>query len=155
MSLLNSQNPYWIVGGPIMGAPTIKKYGLEPLPTAYLVFSPGQTVGWVGQARPIPRNKPDIGTIYAMAAEYMGMRHVILESGSGAPEHVPLEIVASIRKMTELNVIIAGGVKTPEQAAKLIETGANCIHVGTKIEDAKNPLDKIKKFANAIHSVKK
>lgn len=152
MSLLNSGNPYWVSGAPILGAPVIKKYGLEPIPTAYLVFEPGQTVGWVGESRLIPRGKPDVAVIYSLAAEYMGMRFVILESGSGAPEHVPRTVVSAVRKHVGLNIVIAGGVKTPWQAYRLISAGANCIHVGTKIEDAKDPLDKIKKFAQAIHS---
>ena len=117
MSLLNSTNPYWITGAPILGAPVIKKYNIEPIPTAYLIFEPGQTVGWVGESRLLPREKPDISTIYAMAAEYMGMRFVVLESGSGAYEHIPLPTVGAIRKYTDLNIVIAGGVKTPEQAA--------------------------------------
>ena len=152
MSLLNSGNPYWVAGAPILGAPTIKKYGLEPIPTAYLVFEPGQTVGWIGESRLIPRAKPDVAVVYSLAAQYMGMRFVILESGSGAPEHVPRSTVSAVRKYVDMNIVIAGGVKTPRQASRLIAAGANCIHVGTKIEDAKDPLDSIKKFAKAIHT---
>ena len=151
MSLLNSKNPYWIAGAQILSASTIKKYDVEPIPTAYLVFEPGQTVGWVGESRLLPKTKPDLAVIYAMAAQYMGMRFAILESGSGAPEHVPLPLVSAVRKNVDINIVIAGGVKTPAQAGALIEAGANCIHVGTKIEDAKNPLERIKKFADAIH----
>lgn len=151
MSLLNSKNPYWIAGAPILGAPTIKKYKVEPIPTAYLVFEPGQTVGWIGESRLIPKNKPDIAVIYAMAAQYMGMRFAILESGSGAPDSVSPKLVSVVRKNVDINIVIAGGVKTPSHARDLIKSGANCIHVGTKIEDYKNPLDRIKMFANAIH----
>ncbi len=152
MSLLNSKNPYWITGAQSLGAPIVKKYGIEALPTAYLVFEPGQTVGYVGEANLLPRDKPDVPVAYALAAEYMGMRFVILESGSGAPEPVPLEIVAAIRKYSNINIVIAGGVKTPEHARALIKAGANCIHIGTKIEDEKNPLEQVKKFAKAIHA---
>ncbi|MFH1432811.1 MAG: geranylgeranylglyceryl/heptaprenylglyceryl phosphate synthase [archaeon] len=151
MSLLNSKNPYWITGAQILGAPTIKKYNVEPIPTAYLVFEPGQTVGWVGESRLLPKSKPDLGVIYSMAAEYMGMRFVILESGSGAPEPVPVDIISAIRKSVDINIVIAGGVKTPSMARDLVKAGANCIHVGTKIEDSSNPLERIKMFAKAIH----
>ncbi|MBW6451391.1 MAG: geranylgeranylglyceryl/heptaprenylglyceryl phosphate synthase [DPANN group archaeon] len=154
MSLLNSSNPYWVMGAPLLGAPVIKRYGLEPIPTAYLVFEPGQTVGWVGESRLLPRTKPDLAVVYSMAAEFMGMRFVILESGSGAPEPVPSEIVAAIKKYTDLNIVVAGGVKTPRQAFKLIKSGATGIHIGTKIEDAKDPEKKIKEFEEAIHQKK-
>ncbi len=151
MSLLNSKNPYWISGAQALGAPMVKKYRIEAIPTAYLVFEPGQTVGYVGEAKLLPREKADVPVAYAMAAQYMGMRFAILESGSGAPEPVPLEIVGAIRKTTDLNIVIAGGVKTPDHARALIKAGANCIHIGTKIEDEKNPLEQAKKFARAIH----
>ncbi|OYT33580.1 MAG: geranylgeranylglyceryl/heptaprenylglyceryl phosphate synthase [Candidatus Aenigmarchaeota archaeon ex4484_52] len=153
MSLLNSSNPYWITQAPALGTYTIKKYNIEPLPTAYLVFEPGQTVGWVGEAKLIPINKPDIALSYALAAQYFGMRFIILESGSGAPSPIPTEIVSAIRKNTDLIIVIAGGVKTPQQAHKLIKAGANCIHIGTKLENGNNILNKIKAFGEAIHSV--
>jgi len=151
MSLINSKNPYWISGAQALGAHTVKRYGIEAIPTAYLVFEPGQTVGWVGEAHLLPRNKPDLAVAYATAAELMGMRFVILESGSGAPSPVPKEIVAAIKKFTGLKIIVAGGVKTPEQAAELIKAGASGIHIGTKIEEASDPSERIKAFAKAIH----
>jgi len=154
MSLLNSKNPYWISGAQSLGAHMVKKYKIEAIPTAYLVFEPGQTVGYVGEAKLLPRSKPDLPVAYSLAAQYMGMRFVILESGSGAPSSVPVEIVRAVREMTDVNIVIAGGVKTPDDARALIRSGANCIHIGTKIEDDKKPLEQVRKFAAAIHSKK-
>lgn len=152
MSLLNSKNPYWITGAQSLGAPMVMKYNIEAIPTAYLVFEPGQTVGYVGEAKLLPRDKADVPLAYALAAQYMGMRFVILESGSGAPGPVPIQIVSAIRKATDVNIVIAGGVKTPQHASELVKAGANCIHIGTKIENDKNPLDQVRKFAKAIHA---
>ncbi|VVB59304.1 Geranylgeranylglyceryl phosphate synthase [uncultured archaeon] len=151
MSVLNSENAYWISGAQTLGAEFIKKHKIEAIPTAYLIFEPGQTVGWVSEANLIPRDKPQAAVAYAQAAECLGMRFIILESGSGAPVHVPLEIVSAIRKATDMVIVIAGGVKTPEQARALIEAGADCIHIGTKIEDAAEPLLRTQEFAKAIH----
>jgi uncharacterized protein (DUF849 family) len=39
-------------------------------------------------------------------------------------------------------------------ARSLIKAGANCIHVGTRIEDDKDPLERAKRFAKAIHAKK-
>ncbi len=88
MSLLNSTNPYWITGAQALGAPAIKKMGIETIPMGYLVVEPGGTVGWVGDTKPIPHNKPKLAAAYAIAAEFMGMRLVYLEAGSGADKHV-------------------------------------------------------------------
>jgi phosphoglycerol geranylgeranyltransferase len=152
MSLMNSKNPYWITGAQMLGAPMVTKYRIEAIPTAYLVFEPGQTVGYVGEVNPIPREKPEIGVAYSLAAQYMGMRFVILESGSGAPAPVPVETVAAIKQACNINVVVAGGVKTPEQAKEAVKAGASCVHIGTKIEEDSNPLDRVKKFAKAIHA---
>lgn len=149
MSLLNSKNPYWVSGAQSLGAPIVKQTGLETIPTAYLVFEPGETVGRVGEANLLPRDKPDLAVAYSLAAQYLGMRFVILESGSGAPAPVPPEIVRAVRAATDLTIVVAGGVKTPEQARALVEAGANCIHIGTQIEHSS--LDQIREFAKAIH----
>ncbi|MFB5619640.1 MAG: geranylgeranylglyceryl/heptaprenylglyceryl phosphate synthase, partial [Nitrosopumilus sp.] len=37
-SLMNSENPYFITQAQALGAPSVLKFGLEPLPTAYLVI---------------------------------------------------------------------------------------------------------------------
>jgi len=151
MSLLNSNNPYWITGAQSLGASVVKQNSIEPIPTAYLIFEPGETVGKVGEATLLSRDNPDLAVAYSLAAQFMGMRFIILESGSGAPSPVPSDIVSAIRKVCDMNIVIAGGVKTPEQARSLIKAGANCIHIGTKIEEAENPLEKVKEFARAIH----
>ena len=36
MSLLNSDNPYFITGAQALGSISVKKHNIEPLPTAYL-----------------------------------------------------------------------------------------------------------------------
>ncbi|MEM1813143.1 MAG: geranylgeranylglyceryl/heptaprenylglyceryl phosphate synthase, partial [Sulfolobales archaeon] len=88
MSLLNSDDPYYIIGAQVIGAPIIKKYGLEPLPTAYIVIGYGGTAGFIGKARPLPIEKPEIGVAYALAAEYLGMKYIYLEAGSGSPQPI-------------------------------------------------------------------
>ncbi|WP_157065534.1 geranylgeranylglyceryl/heptaprenylglyceryl phosphate synthase, partial [Thermococcus celericrescens] len=52
MSLLNSTNPFFITGSQALGAFTVKRYGIEPIPMAYLIVEPGETVGWIGDAKP-------------------------------------------------------------------------------------------------------
>ncbi len=90
MSLLNSRSTSYIVENQAMGAPLILRYGLEPIPMAYIIIEPGGTVGFVGDARLIPRKKPELAGAYALAAKFMGMRLVYLEAGSGADSPVPV-----------------------------------------------------------------
>jgi phosphoglycerol geranylgeranyltransferase len=50
-SLMNSENPYFITQAQALGAPSVLKFGLEPLPTAYLVIGEGTSAWFVGSAR--------------------------------------------------------------------------------------------------------
>ena len=78
MSLLNSSDPYFLMGAQVLGAPIIKKFGLEPIPLGYIVVGEGGAVSVVGKAVPIPYNKPELAAVLALAAEYFGIRFVYL-----------------------------------------------------------------------------
>ena len=54
MSLLNSRSTSYIVENQAMGAPLVLRYGLEPIPMAYIIIEPGGTVGCVGDAGSYP-----------------------------------------------------------------------------------------------------
>ncbi|MCD7781531.1 MAG: geranylgeranylglyceryl/heptaprenylglyceryl phosphate synthase [Methanosphaera sp.] len=151
MSLLNSTNPYWITGAQALSAPSMLKMNLETIPMGYLIIEPGGTVGWVGDAKPIPRNKSDLAVAYALAAQYMGMRVIYLEAGSGANEHISVEMVAKVKKLTNLMVIVGGGIRTPEDASKIKEAGADIIITGTVVEETPDVYNKIKELTDAIH----
>jgi len=149
MSLLNSDNPYFIVGAQVLGAPIVYKYGLEVLPTAYIIVGYGGAAGYIGHARPIPRDKPEIGVAYALAAYMMGMDYIYFEAGSGSPHIVPPEIIMKTKQLLkdQVFVIAGGGVRSPEDARKLVEAGVNAIVTGTIVE---KDLAKATKILEAI-----
>lgn len=151
MSLLNSTNPYWITGAQALAAPSIKKIGLETIPMGYLIIEPGGTVGWVGDAKPVPRNKSDLAVAYSLAAEFFGMRIIYLEAGSGANEPIPLDFIVKVKKLTNLIVIVGGGIRTAEDARKIKEAGADIIITGTVVEETEDTFNKIKELTDAIH----
>lgn len=153
MSLLNSTNPYWIIGAQVLGAPMIKKFGIETISMGYLVVEPGGTVGWVGDAKLIPRGKPDIAVAYAMAAEFYGMKLFYLEAGSGADQHVPLEMITKVKKSIDLILVVGGGIRNGETARKIAEAGADIIVTGTVLENNSKVEDKIKELVDGINSL--
>ncbi|HIH61681.1 MAG TPA: geranylgeranylglyceryl/heptaprenylglyceryl phosphate synthase [Methanobacteriales archaeon] len=150
MTLLNSTNPYWIIGAQALSAPTIKKMKIEPLPMGYLVVEPGGTVGWVGDAKLIPRDKPDIAAAYAMAAELLGMRLFYLEAGSGADRPVPAKMIKQVKESTNLTLVVGGGIRTGEDAERAAKAGADIIVTGTIVEDAIDIQEKISEITKAI-----
>lgn len=151
MSLLNSTNPYWITGAQALSAPSIKKMGIETIPMGYLIIEPGGTVGWVGDAKPIPRKKSDLALAYSMAAEFMGMRVIYLEAGSGADSHIPLDFIVKVKKLTNLILIVGGGIRTAEDARAVSQAGADIVITGTVVEETEDTYNKIKELTDAIH----
>jgi len=150
MSMLNSRNPYWITEAQMLAAPMVTHYKIEPLPVAYVVVDPGGTVGWVGDAKRIPRAKPKIAAAYGLAAQYMGFRFFITDAGSN-PEsgHIPLEMVSAVKSAISIPYIAAGGIRTPDQAKAVIKAGADIIQVGTAFEK-ENSIQKIKDMVKAV-----
>ncbi len=154
MSLLNSRNPYYIVGAQVLGAPLVKKLGIEAIPMGYIIVEPGGAVGYVGDARLVPRKKPEIALSYALAAEFMGMKLVYLEAGSGADKPVPVSMVNMVSENINIPLIVGGGIKKPEQARELAEAGAKIIVTGTAIERAENVKETVRSFVKAVESKK-
>ncbi len=153
-SLMNSDNPYFITQAQALGAPTVLKFGLEPLPTAYLVIGEGTTAWFVGSARGIPFEKPKIAAAYSLAAKFLGMRFVYLEAGSGAKSSVKPEMVKAVRKLFDGFLIVGGGIKDSKTASSLVEAGADCLVIGTLVEKNGN-LTKLSQISKAIQSIKK
>jgi phosphoglycerol geranylgeranyltransferase len=88
----------------------------------------------VGRARGIPPNKPSLAVMYALAAEYFGMRFVYLEAGSGADGKVPQHMISAVRKAYSGTLIVGGGITTPENAALASKSGADIVVIGTLLE---------------------
>ncbi|HEX7032766.1 MAG TPA: geranylgeranylglyceryl/heptaprenylglyceryl phosphate synthase [Nitrososphaera sp.] len=151
-SLLNSENPYFITEAQALGAIAVKKYGIEALPTAYVIIGEGTAAWFVGRARGIPFHKPNLAVMYSLAAQYMGMRFVYLEAGSGASQNVSAEMVAAVRKNYEGTLIVGGGIKSAETAGQLAKAGADIIVIGTMIEKDGNWEDKFSSIVRAIRS---
>lgn len=150
MSMLNSRNPYWISQAHMLAAPMIKQYNVEPLSVGYLVVEPGGTVGYVGDARLIPRNRPKIAAASALAAQYMGFKFVITDAGSNPKTgHIPLDMVKAVSSTIDIPYIVAGGIRTPEEAKSVIKAGADIIQVGTALEEG-SQVDKIKNMIKAV-----
>lgn len=149
MSLLNSDNPYFIVGAQVLGAPIVYKYGLEVLPTAYIIVGYGGAAGYIGHAKPIPWDKPEIGVAYALAAYMMGMDYIYFEAGSGSPRIVPPEIIMKTKQLLndQVFVIAGGGIRNPEDARELVKAGVNAVVTGTIVE---KDLAKATKIIEAI-----
>ncbi len=136
MSLLNSENNYYITGAQALGAPLVKRYRLETIPLAYIIVGSGGAAGYIGQARPIPYARPEIIAAYSLAGEYLGMRFIYLEAGSGAEDPVPERVVRIVRKAVNTPLIVGGGIRSGEDAKRACRAGADIIVTGTTLEES-------------------
>ena len=136
MSLLNSTDPYFLMGAQVLGAPLVKRFGLEPIPMGYIIVGEGGTAGVIGRATPIPYDKPELAAVHALAAQYLGMRFVYLEAGSGAKLPVPPEMIFAVRKTVSIPLIVGGGIRSAEHAAVAVKAGANIIVTGNVVENS-------------------
>jgi len=142
LTVLNSDDPYFMGVAQVQGAVLALKLGLEAIPTSYIIVGYGGAAGFMSRARPIPYEKPELVAAHALAGAMMGSRIVYLEAGSGAPKPVPPEAVAASRKLLdaagyngETLLVVGGGVRSPEQAAAAARAGADVLVTGTLAEE--------------------
>ncbi len=151
MSLLNSRDLGYVITNQVLGAPLVYKSQIEPISMAYLVVEPGGTVGWVGDAKLIPRKKPEIAVAYALAGKYLGMHYTYLEAGSGADTPVNPEIIGAVKQVLGENKLIVGGGIRDAKAAKLcVSAGADMIVTGTVVEEVSDVAAKVSEIVSAI-----
>lgn len=151
MSLLNSRDLGYVITNQVIGAPLVYKSQIEPISMAYLVVEPGGTVGWVGDAKLIPRKKPEIAVAYALAGKYLGMHYTYLEAGSGADIPVNPELIGAVKRVLgENKLIIGGGIRDAKAAKLCVSAGADMIVTGTVVEEVSDIAAKVSEIVSAI-----
>ena len=99
------------MGAQILGAPYIKKFKIEPISMGYVIVGDGGTVGKVGKAIPVPYNNPELAVAHALAGQYLGMRFIYLEGGSGVKVPVPAEMIRAVKQAIDIPLIVGGGIR--------------------------------------------
>jgi phosphoglycerol geranylgeranyltransferase len=136
LSLVSGRNPELLIGEHVRAAPLIKHYGLEVIPVGYILIESGSmtSVEFMSDTKPIPRDKPEIVAAHALASEYLGMKLIYLEAGSGGSTMVGEGIITQVRKATTLPLIVGGGIRTPRDADKRLKAGADFFVIGNALE---------------------
>ncbi|HKZ93313.1 MAG TPA: geranylgeranylglyceryl/heptaprenylglyceryl phosphate synthase [Candidatus Bathyarchaeia archaeon] len=151
MSLINSSDPYFIVGAHVLGAPLVKKFGLEPLPLGYIIVGEGGAASLIGRAFPIPFDKPELAVAHALAAEYLGMRFVYLEAGSGVKKPVPPNMIRMVKDAVKVPLIVGGGIRSGQHAKEAVRAGADMIVTGNITEEG-STLIRLKELISSARS---
>jgi len=132
--LASGRNPQYLITHHIEAAPHLHRWGLEVIPTTYLLLNtggPSTAAHYITQTLALPAHKPELILAAAMAGLYLGQRLLYVDAGSGASSPPTLEVIHALRALTPYPILVGGGIQTPQQLSDLIQAGATFTVLGT------------------------
>jgi len=153
LSLISGRTSQHLIEQQVRAAPLIREIGIEPISTGYMLVDSGRltSVQYMSGSLPLPRDKPDIAQAHALAAQYLGMKLLFMDSGSGAQHTVPNEMIQAVDAYVTLPLVVGGGIREPEVAQEKVRAGADFVVVGNAFE-AGGDIIFLREFAAAIHT---
>lgn len=136
LSLMNANDPEWLVGQPIRIARQIAQSDIEVLPMAYILVDGGRpsSVERVSHTRPIPQEDIDRIVDTAIAGELMGKKLIYLEAGSGAQHPVQSDVIRAVKKWIHVPLIVGGGIRDIRDMRRGWDAGADIMVIGNYFE---------------------
>jgi phosphoglycerol geranylgeranyltransferase len=152
LSLISGRNPDLLIGKHVLAAPTLKKSGIEIIPTGYMLIDGGKptSVSYISGTTPIPADKHSIAACTALAGEMLGLRAIYMDAGSGALNPVSAKVIEAVRNHVSTPIFVGGGIRTSEAAVAACKAGADVVVVGNAFE--KDP-QLVKAMADAVHAL--
>ena len=150
MSMISGRNPQYLIGEQVISAPIIKDLGIETISTGYILIDGGvqSMVQVMSDTNPIPMDRIDAIIAHALAAQYLGMKLIYLEAGSGATNSINDDIIKSVSEVINIPLIVGGGLRDPEVVSAKVNSGASIIVTGTIAEEDPSIMREI---ASAVH----
>jgi len=140
LSLLSGRNPEYLIEHHINSVDILAKSNLEIIPTGYLLIDGGKetAVQRVSQTKPIEQDNIELAYKTAKAGEFLGKKLIYLEAGSGANQHVSLEMIRYVAQNIEIPLIVGGGIRSMKTIQEVYEAGADLVVIGTSFENDNN-----------------
>lgn len=148
LSLVSGRNPEYLIGKQIEAVSVLRTMPLEIIPTGYLLIENGKetAVERVTQTEPLKRENIQKIVDTAKASEFLGMKCVYLEAGSGALQPINSEIINAVKNELKIPLIVGGGIKTKKQLDEAYSSGADVVVIGTAFETDESFFDELKKL---------
>lgn len=152
LSLLSGRNPQFLIGEHVQSAPKIYNMGLETIPTGYILLDGGlrSSVEVMSNTNPLPMEKHDIVLAHALAGQYLGLKCIFLEAGSGAKQSVSPDLVRYLKNSLSIPIIVGGGINDADLAKEIVHAGTDYVVLGNILEREKD-VNIIKQICEVIH----
>ncbi len=136
LSLLSGRNPEYLIEQQVNSVSLLRNSNLEIIPTGYLLIDGGNksAVERISGTAPMQQNNVEAVVNTALAGQFSGKQLIYLEAGSGAINHVSLEIIREVKNALTIPLIVGGGIKTSHQLKAIYDAGADMAVVGTAFE---------------------
>lgn len=137
LSLISGRNPDYLIGKHVESVSKLKATQLDVIPTGYLLIENGKmtSVERISQTKPIKRSALNTIINTAKAGEFLGMKMIYLETGSGATHPVEGEIIQKVKQELNIPLIVGGGIRSKEELNTAHEAGADLVVIGTAFEE--------------------
>lgn len=148
LSLISGRNPDYLIDKHVQSISKLKQTSLEVIPTGYILIENGKetSVQKVTKTKPIPRKNINKIVDTAIAGQFLGLKLIYLEAGSGATEPVTTEIISKVKENLKIPLIVGGGIKNIVQLQDAYNSGADLIVIGTAFEEDISFFNKLKKM---------
>jgi len=136
LSLLSGRNPEFLISHQVASAPLIKANNTEAIATGYLLVDGGcpTSVQYISQTQPIPANKDDIAIATALAGQYLGMKLIYMDAGSGAQNPISSKMITAVKHQLDIPLMIGGGLNNTSKIKTACQAGADIVVVGNALE---------------------
>ena len=136
ISLISGRNPEFLIGNHVVAAPILRQTQMEVIATGYMLVDGGNvtSVQYMSNTMPIPPAKTDIAVATALAGQYLGMKMIYIDGGSGALNPVPPAMIREVKNALSIPLMIGGGLNTPQKVDDACRAGADLLVIGNAVE---------------------
>lgn len=137
LSLISGRNSEYLIGKHVEAISRLRHSKLEVIPTGYILIENGKetSVQKVTFTKPLKRDNIKHIVDTAKAGDFLGMKLIYLEAGSGAIHPITPEIISAVKQDIKVPLIVGGGIKTQSQLQEAYYSGADLVVIGTAFEE--------------------
>lgn len=147
LSLLSGRNPEYLIGKHVEAVSKLRHSSLEVISTGYILIESGKktAVEHVTETKPMPRGNIQNIVDTAKAGQFLGLKLIYLEAGSGAKEALTESIIKQVKQELHVPLIVGGGIRNKLQLENAHNAGADIVVIGTAFEEDETFFEEIKR----------